>query len=84
MKMLHPPSSTDNFGRKPAQEQRLIRFQREYSSYAKEAVSVEEIKGAYYAFGSELAVLRLYHKMRGHGRAGYSVNMGCWFYTPNG
>ena len=64
--------------------QHLERFKREYSRYAQEPVEVEEIGGVYYAFGSELAVLRLYHKMRGHGRAGYSENMKRWYYSPNG
>lgn len=40
---------------------------------------VEEIKGALYAFGSELACLRLEHIMR-TGRADYSIPRQSWVY----
>ena len=62
----------------------LKRVQQEYSHIAGEQIEIEEIKGVIYAFGSEIAVLRLYRKFRGHGRSEYSTNMRRWFFTPNG
>jgi hypothetical protein len=56
------------------------RAQEEWSKYAQEQVEVEEIGGCIYAFGSELACLRLEHKMR-VGRAMYSENLKTWTYT---
>ena len=51
----------------------------EWSKYAKEPVCVVNIKGALYAYGSELACLRLEHHMR-CGRAGYSANLKTWYW----
>ena len=57
------------------------RAQREWSRLAQEPVRVEKIGGEWYAFGSELACLRLEHKMR-CGRAKYSENLQTWTYCP--
>jgi len=46
----------------------------EYSRMAGESVEVEEIGGALYAFGSELATLRLFRKMPSNSQ-GYSSNL---------
>lgn len=51
-----------------------------WSGYAGEPVRLERISGVLYAFGSEIACLRLYHKMRGKGRAAFSTNMQTWYY----
>lgn len=60
---------------------RLVkRAQSDWSDIAGESLSVEAIKAALYAFGSELGCLRLYHKMRGKGRVGFSQNMNSWYY----
>lgn len=52
----------------------------EWSKYAQEPVKVELIGGTLYAFGSELACLRLEHHMR-VGRAMWSENLQSWTYT---
>lgn len=53
-----------------------------WSGYAGENVTIEctEITAPIYAYGSELAVLRLFAKM-GCGRFAYSENLGSWFYA---
>jgi hypothetical protein len=42
----------------------LTKTECEWSKIAGEPITVEHIKGALYAFGSERAILRLAHKMR--------------------
>lgn len=54
----------------------------EWSKIAGEPVRVESIKGVLYAFGSELACLRLEHHMR-CGRANYSTHMKTWYWAKN-
>jgi hypothetical protein len=46
-------------------------------------VTVEQINGDFYAFGSELACLRLFYKFRAveGARAEYSSNLDTWFFT---
>jgi hypothetical protein len=51
----------------------------EWSKYAQEPVTVDYIAGALFAFGSELAMLRLARHMR-HGRAEYSENRKSWYW----
>lgn len=53
----------------------------EWSKIAKEPVQIKAttISEPIYAFGSELACLRLFAKMR-TGRVGFSENMVTWFY----
>lgn len=51
----------------------LKRTQQDYSRMVGEQVIVEEIGGAMYVFGSELATLRLFRKMP-HIMQGYSEN----------
>lgn len=60
-------------------EQQIKRTQAEYSRIAGENVSLEVIGGAIYAFGSELATLRLFRKMPKM-RQGYSENMKTFFF----
>lgn len=51
-----------------------------YSQMAKEPVTIEVIKGTMYVFGSELAALRIGHKMK-TGRVEYSKNLKTWLYS---
>lgn len=57
--------------------------QAEWSELAKEPIRVEHIGGTLYAFGSELATLRIYHKFRGKGRVAYSENCQSWYYSKD-
>lgn len=61
-------------------QEQLDRAAKVWSEYAGEAITVEDIAGVLYAFGSELAMLRLEHRMR-VGRAEYSSNLKTWSYT---
>ena len=58
------------------------RATQEWQGYAGEPIRVEEIGGVLYAFGSELACLRLEHKMR-CGRAKFSTNLNTWTYCTD-
>lgn len=82
-------SRTDHGYRKPVTEsmqfsdKQLARAAKDFGREAGgEEVSVEQIGSTIYVLGSELAVLRLYHKRKGAGRAGYSENLKRWYYTP--
>lgn len=55
----------------------------EFERYAKETLAVEDIAGTIYAFGSELACLRLLSAYRECGdavKAAYSENQKTWFF----
>jgi hypothetical protein len=56
----------------------LARVAADYSRIAQEAVRVEWVTGALYVFASELACLRLLHKMPAL-RIGYSPNLRTWY-----
>lgn len=65
---------------------RLQRHARDLSRLAGETVTVENISGTFYVFGSELAVLRLFAVYQGNGaavnprvRVGYSKNLKSWY-----
>ena len=58
----------------------LDRTQEEYSAIAGEPVRVEQIAGTIYAFGSEIATLRLFRKMPNM-RQGYSANMHTHYFS---
>jgi len=58
----------------------LNRTQDEYSAIAGEPVRVEQIAGTIYAFGSEIATLRLFRKMPNM-RQGYSANMQTYYFS---
>jgi len=62
-----------------ATKQQLARTEKEYSAIAGESVSVEQIGSAIYAFGSEIATLRLFRKMPNM-RQGFSENMNTFFF----
>lgn len=57
---------------------------REWSKLAQEPVTCEYIAPALYAFGSELACLRLFHafadSQRNHPHAAYSENRATWYF----
>jgi len=61
----------------------IERTTQEYSAIAKEPVTIEFICGTLYAFGSELACLRLGNHMRANNtaRVAYSTNLKTWYYT---
>jgi hypothetical protein len=58
------------------------RAAREWSQIAQQPVTVELVGGVLYAFGSELACLRLWAKMR-IGKASYSLTRGTFYYTTD-
>lgn len=53
----------------------------EWSRIAREPVDVVDVAGALYAFGSELATLRLFKVFHPVGRAGWSANRGSFYFT---
>ena len=63
----------------------LKKFHDTLFTITREKMEVEYIKGAYYAYGSELACLRLFHKynLSAHNpkvRIGYSKNLETWYF----
>ena len=58
----------------------IARTQIDYSAIAGEPVKVEQIGGAIYAFGSEVATLRLFRKMPNM-RQGYSDNLKTFYFS---
>jgi len=57
----------------------IERVTKEWSELAGEPVAVERIGGHYYAFGSELACLRLAHRFRSF-NVKYSENTKTWYF----
>lgn len=68
------------FEKEQPTETQLARVQKDYSAIAQEPVTVESIGGVLYAFGSEIATLRLFRKMPNM-RQGFSKNMGVFFFA---
>ena len=61
----------------------LNRAKSELEKHAKEALEVRDIGGAVYAFGSELACLRLFYIYRNCGdraNSGFSDNLKTWYF----
>ena len=58
----------------------LARTARDYSKIAGEIVTVEQISGAIYVFGSEIATLRLFRAMPSK-RQGYSENLERFYFS---
>lgn len=61
----------------------LNRAKAEFEKHSKEPLEVENLGGALYAFGSELACLRLFYKYRHCGdrvETGFSANLNTWFF----
>ena len=64
----------------PAAMARQVNF---YQSIAgDEPVTVEQIQSTLYVFGSELATLRIFAKMK-DGRTGYSANLQTFFWATD-
>lgn len=63
----------------PSQTQ-IKRIKADYSAIAGEDVDIEVIGGTLYAFGSEIATLRLFRKMPNK-RQGFSVNLGKFYFS---
>jgi hypothetical protein len=62
----------------------LKRAKAEFEKHAKEALEVKELGGAVYAFGSEIACLRLFYVYRNSGKranAGFSQNLKTWYFS---
>lgn len=62
--------------------QNLLKVKSVFENIAKETLEVEYIGGTYYAFGSELATLRLFkgYKFSKGIDAGYSTNLGKFYF----
>lgn len=55
----------------------------EFEAHAKEPLTVERLSGVLYAYGSEVAVLRLhcaYRHMGNKANSGFSTNLNLWFF----
>ena len=76
---LHNEDMTMNM---QATTDQIARVTTDWSTIAGELLTVQitNINDPIYAFGSELACLRLEHKMH-VGHAAYSSNMGMWYYA---
>lgn len=63
--------------------ERLARPAADWTEIAKEAVVVEQIKGTFYGFCSELAALRLFYKYKSieKTRVAYSEGQKSWFFS---
>jgi hypothetical protein len=61
----------------------LKRVQKDWEKISGETMDVEYIKGTVYGYGSELAVLRLYHKYKNPAktRTFFSQNLSTWVFT---
>ena len=68
-------------------ENRLKQLSHDWLKVSKEPIQVEQIKGSFYAFGSELAVLRLFKYYSGNYlgnkkvASGYSENKKNWYFV---
>jgi len=64
---------------------KLKRLASTYREYAGEAVSVEIWDSTVTVFGSELAVLRIFHKIGQHadGRVEFAKGRGAWMYAQD-
>jgi hypothetical protein len=61
----------------------LNRAKNEFEKHAKETLELKELGGAIYAFGSELACLRLFYVYRNCGdrvASGFSENLKSWYF----
>lgn len=61
-------------------EHQIARATKDWSALAGEALELERIGDTLYAFGSELACLRLHYKMQ-IGRVAFSENLQRWAYS---
>lgn len=62
-------------------EAQLARLNNDWGLTAGEPIEIQQIGGAIYAFGSELATLRLFRKFNSHkAHQDYSKNMGTFYF----
>lgn len=63
-------------------EAQKARLQNDWNKMAGEEVTIEQIGGAFYAFCSELAALRMFHKYNcDKARAAFSKPRNSWFFS---
>lgn len=64
-------------------DQQLEKIKKMWEIKAKEKLTIENIKGTVYAYGSELATLRLLKEYRGNkkARADYSINQKKFYFS---
>lgn len=66
-------------------QQQLDRLKSDWEKFAKEPVEIRYVGGTFYAFGSELATLRLHYAYRYSDKDkvtfGFSKNMEAWFFS---
>lgn len=61
----------------------IDRAKAEFGKYAEEPIDVQNIGGTFYAFGSELACLRIFYAYRRSGEAAacdFSKNLNTWYF----
>lgn len=61
----------------------IQKAKQEFETHAKETLDVQSLSGALYAFGSELACLRLANTYRSSGDradSGFSQNLKTWYF----
>jgi hypothetical protein len=65
-------------------ESQMKRTKDEWEKIAGESLQLESMSGLIsdpiYAYGSELAVLRLFYKFAGSAKAAYSKNLQTWYF----
>ena len=60
----------------------INRLQRDWNNMAGEEVAIEQVGGAIYAFCSELAALRMFHKYNTEkAKVGFSKSLKTWFFS---
>jgi len=71
-----------NVATKAITQRQFLGVQLEWEKIAKESLTIREgIEfGEFYAFGSEVACLRLYSAFRGNGRISFSENLKSWYF----
>jgi len=64
-------------------DQQLEKIKKMWETKAKEKFTIEDIKGTVYAYGSELATLRLLKEYRGNkkAKADYSINLKKFYFS---
>ncbi len=66
-------------------EVQMQRTKAEWEAISGEPLVLESMSGLVsdpiYAYGTELGVLRLFHKFNGSGKAGYSKNLQTWYFV---
>lgn len=61
-------------------EKLAIAAKKHWEQIAKEPLIIDVVSGVCYAFGSEIACLRLYKAFNGMGTVNFSENMQTWYF----